>query len=215
MLMWCLLHFSLNDWILIIFMKRLKMFEFHSWNLHSCQFNIAIIHIFSIYQLLMQHQSLTCWFHSLSKSLSHLFWLFSCFWIWIAVDLAYKLLDSCLWDFHSSSVRCECTYFTNLSNLVAISVKLMLFFVVIKTAVSFALLSFVLLTADCSWIWVEFIKFCFIKFTFLVSLYWYTWFIKLSIVISWSIYNVLISFLQFITLLIFSLLLALMNLVCF
>ncbi len=131
------------------------------------------------------------------------------------------------------SVWCECTLFTNLSDLAALFAESTLFFVVLRTAVSFASLSFVLMTADCFWtwvdaalsaestlffvvlrttmsfaslsfmlttadcfwIWVEFIRFCFMKFKLLVNLYWYTWFIELSIVISWSINNVLISFL--------------------
>ncbi len=97
----------------------------------------------------------------------------------------------------------------------ALSVESTLFFVVLRTAVSFASLSFMLMTADCFWTWVEFIWFCFVKSKVLVSLYWYTWSIKLSIVVSWSIDNVLISFFQVVTLLIFLLSLTLMNLVCF
>ena len=150
------------------------------------------------------------------------------------------------------SFRCECTFFTNLSDLaalsaestlffvvlrtavsfaslsfmlttadcfwtwvdVALSAELMLFFVVLKTAVSFAMLSFMSMTADCFWIWIESIQFCSMKFKVLVNLYWYTWSIELSIVISWLINNVLISFLQVVTLLIFLLSLTSMNLVC-
>ncbi len=120
------------------------------------------------------------------------------------------------------SVRCECTLFTNLSDFAELSIELMLFFVVLRTAVSFASLSFMLMTADCFWtwvdaalsaestlffivlrtavsftmlsfmsttadcfwIWVEFIWFCSMKSKVLVSLYWYTWSIELSIVIS-------------------------------
>ncbi len=150
------------------------------------------------------------------------------------------------------SFRCECTFFTNLSDLaalsaestlffvvlrtavsfaslsfmlttadcfwtwvdVALSAELMLFFVVLKTAVSFAMLSFMSMTADCFWIWIESIQFCSMKFKVLVNLYWYTWSIELSIVISWLINNVLISFLQVVTLLIFLLSLTSMNLMC-
>ena len=112
------------------------------------------------------------------------------------------------------SVCCECTLFTNLSDFAALFAELTLFFVVFRTAVLFALLSFMLTTADCFWIWVKFIQFCFMKSKLLVSLYWYTWSIKLSTVVSWSIDNVLISFLQVVTLLIFLLSLTSMNLVC-
>ncbi len=53
------------------------------------------------------------------------------------------------------SVRCKCTLFTNLSDLAALSVESTLFFVVFRTAVSFTLLSFMLMTADCFWTWVD------------------------------------------------------------
>ncbi len=69
-------------------------------------------------------------------------------------------------------------------------------------------LSFMLTTADCFWIWVEFIQFCSMKSKLLINLYWHTWFIELSID------NVLISFLQVVTLLIFLLSLTSTNLVC-
>ncbi len=53
------------------------------------------------------------------------------------------------------SVRCECTHFTNLSDLAALSAKSTLFFVVFRTAVSFASLSFMLMIADCFWTWID------------------------------------------------------------
>ena len=53
------------------------------------------------------------------------------------------------------SVRCECTLFTNLSDFAALSVELTLFFIVFRTAVSFALLSFMLMIADYFWTWVD------------------------------------------------------------
>ena len=53
------------------------------------------------------------------------------------------------------SVRCKCTLFTNLSDLAALSAKLTLFFVVLRITVSFASFSFMLMTADCFWTWID------------------------------------------------------------
>ncbi len=142
-----------------------------------------------------------------------------CFWTW--VDAALSAVSTLFFVVLRTAVS-----FASLSFMLmiadcfwtwvnaALSVESTLFFVVNKIAVSFVMLSFMSMTADCFWIWVEFIQFCFMKSKVLVNLYWYTWSIKLSIVVSWSIDNVLISFLQVITLLIFSLSLTLMNLMC-
>ncbi len=142
-----------------------------------------------------------------------------CFWTW--VDVAFSAESTLFFVVLRTAVS-----FASLSFMLmtadcfwtwvdaALSIKSTLFFVVNRTAVSFASFSFVLMTADCFWIWVEFIQFCSMKSKLLVNLYWYTWSIELSIVISWSIDNVLISFLRIVTLLIFSLSLTLMNLVC-
>ncbi len=73
---------------------------------------------------------------------------------------------NCFWEKYKSmwilfvkssllSVRCECTLFTNLSDFAALFVESMLFFVVFRTAVSFASLSFMLMTADYFWTWVD------------------------------------------------------------
>ncbi len=178
------------------------------------------------------------------------------FFEWLNLDCfqeKYKNVWVLFVRFSLLSICCECTLFTNLSDFAALSAELMLFFIVLKTVmsfaslsfmlmiadcfwtwvdvalsiestlffvvnktvVSFAMLSFMSMTADCFWIWVESIWFCFMKSKVLVNLYWYTWFIKLSIVISWLIDNVLISFLRIVTLLICSLSLTSMNLMCF
>jgi len=142
-----------------------------------------------------------------------------CFWTWINAALSVEstlffvvnrtAVSFALLSFILATADCFWTWVD-----VALSVKSTLFFVVNRIAVSFASLSFMLTTADCFWIWVESIQFCYMKSKLLVNLYWYTWFIKLSIVISWSIDNVLISFLQVVTLLISLLSLTSMNLVC-
>ncbi len=80
------------------------------------------------------------------------------FFEWLNLDHfqeKYKSVWILFMRFSLLSVRCECTLFTNLSNLVALFVKLMLFFVVLRTAVSFASLSFMLMIIDCFWTWVD------------------------------------------------------------
>ncbi len=152
-------------------------------------------------------------------SLSFMLMTADCFWTWIDAAL---LVESTLFFI----VNRTTVSFASLSFMLmiadcfwtwvdaALSIESTLFFVVNRTAVLFTLLSFMLTTADCFWIWVKSIWFCFMKSKLLVNLYWYTWFIKLSIVVSWSIDNVLISFLWIVTLLISSLSLTLMNLMC-
>ncbi len=143
-----------------------------------------------------------------------------CFWTWVDAALSAVLMiffvvlrtavSFASLSFMLMTADCFWTWVD-----VALSIESTLFFVVNKTVVSFAMLSFMSMTADCFWIWVESIWFCFMKSKVLVNLYWYTWFIKLSIVISWLIDNVLISFLRIVTLLICSLSLTSMNLMCF
>ena len=132
--------------------------------------------------------------------LSFMLMTVDCFWTWIDVALSAEstlffvvlktAVSFTLLSFMLTTADCFWTWVD-----VALLIESTLFFIVNRTAVSFAMLSFMLMTADCFWIWVKFIQFCFMKSKLLVNLYWYTWFIKLLIVISWSIDNVLISFL--------------------
>ena len=112
-----------------------------------------------------------------------------CFWTWVDAALSAEstlffvvLRTAVLFTSLSFMLMTADCFWTWVD--VALSVESTLFFVVNRTAVSFAMLSFMSTTADCFWIWVEFIWFCFMKSKVLVNLYWYTWSIKLSIVIS-------------------------------
>ncbi len=80
------------------------------------------------------------------------------FFEWLNLDRFQKKYKSVWVLFIRSSllsVRCECTLFTNLSDFAALFAELTLFFVVLRTAVSFTSLSFMLITADCFWTWVN------------------------------------------------------------
>ncbi len=80
------------------------------------------------------------------------------FFKWLNLDRfqeKYKSVWILFMRFSLLSICCECTLFTNLSNFAALSAESTLFFIVLRTAVSFALLSFMLITADCFWTWVD------------------------------------------------------------
>ncbi len=80
------------------------------------------------------------------------------FFEWLNLDRfqeKYKNMWILFMRFSLLLVRCECILFTNLSNLAALFAESTLFFVVLRTAVSFASLSFMLITADCFWTWID------------------------------------------------------------